>query len=110
MVSLSAIGSARDAGAAGAGQAQAAGASLGASSQVRADEVKLSWRPSRHARRLLTLAAAALLLALLTRNAALAGVAGPPLVLLGLARLGPGRLGGAAGGRRPDRAGVTCRL
>ena len=76
------------------------GASLGASSQVQADEVKVRWRPSRHARRLLTLAAAALLLALLTRNPALAGVAGPPLLLLGMARVrgsgGPERLGSAS--------------
>ena len=73
---------------------------LGASSQVQADEVRVSWRPSRHARRLLTLAAAALLLALLTRNPALAGVAGPPLLLLGMARRGAGR----AGSGRPGPA------
>jgi uncharacterized protein (DUF58 family) len=84
--------------AAPAGHGVAPAASLGASSQVRADEVKVIWRPSRHARRLLTLAAAALLMALLTRNPALAGVAGPPLLLLGMAR--PGRIG------RPDRVGV----
>ena len=36
-------------------------ASLGPSSQVRADEIDIRWRPSRHARRLLTLAAAGLL-------------------------------------------------
>jgi uncharacterized protein (DUF58 family) len=70
-------------------------ATLGASSQVRADEAKVAWRPSRHARRLLTLAAAGLLLALVTRNPALAGVAGPPLLLLGMARVGPGRPGGS---------------
>jgi uncharacterized protein (DUF58 family) len=69
-------------------------AALGVSSQVRADEAKVAWRPSRHARRLLTLAAAGLLLALVTRNPALAGVAGPPLLLLGMARVGPGRPGG----------------
>jgi uncharacterized protein (DUF58 family) len=61
--------------------------SPGASSPVKTDEVQVDWRPSRHARRLLTLAVAALLLALLTRNPALAGVAGPPLLILGLARL-----------------------
>jgi uncharacterized protein (DUF58 family) len=61
-------------------------ASLGASSAVRAEDVAVSWRPSRHARRLLTLAAAALLFALLTRNPALAGVAAPPLLLLGMGR------------------------
>ena len=63
-------------------------ASLGASSQVRAEEAQVTWRPSRHARRLLTLAAAALLMALVTRNPALAGVAAPPLLILGMARLG----------------------
>jgi len=79
-------------------------ASLGASSQVRAEEAEVAWRPSRHARRLLTLAAAALLAALLTRNPALAGVAGPPLLLLGLARSG-------AGGRgRPKKLGVRVGL
>jgi uncharacterized protein (DUF58 family) len=84
-------------------------AALGASSQVRADEVAVSWRPSRHARRLLTLAAAALLLAVLTRNAALAGVAGPPLLLLGMARAGAGR-GNGPGGGRPDRVSVRIGL
>src|SRR6201996_164828 len=66
-------------------------ASLGASSQVQADQVTVRWRPSRHARRLLTLAVAALLFALVTRNPALAGVAGPPLLLLGMARVNGGR-------------------
>ena len=84
-------------------------ASLGASSQVKADEVAVSWRPSRHARRLLTLAAAALLLAVLTRNAALAGVAGPPLLLLGMARAGAGR-GSGRGPGRPDRVSVRIGL
>jgi uncharacterized protein (DUF58 family) len=94
-----------------AGTAPAA-ASLGASSQVRADEAKVSWRPSRHARRLLTLAAAALLLALVTRNPALAGVAGPPLLLLGMARVGPGRPHGTGtgAGDRPDLVGVRVGL
>jgi uncharacterized protein (DUF58 family) len=55
---------------------------------VNQEEVRITWRPSRHARRLLTLAAASLLLGLLTRNPALAAVAGPPLLLLGGARLG----------------------
>jgi uncharacterized protein (DUF58 family) len=105
-------------------QAQArAAVSLSASSQVRADEVRVTWRPSRHARRLLTLAAAGLLLAVVTRNPALAGVAGPPLLLLGMARVGrAGRAGGAggqggeggAGGQggngRPDRIGVRIGL
>src|SRR5690349_9439694 len=81
--------------------AAAPAASLGASSQVRADEVQVTWRPSRHARRLLTLAAAGLLFALVTRNPALAGVAGPPLLLLGMARVGAGR---------PDRVGVRVGL
>jgi len=80
-------------------------ASLGASSQVRADEVAVTWRPSRHARRLLTLAAAALLLAVLTRNAALAGLAGPPLLLLGMARAGRG---GGRPGRLSVRIGLTA--
>ena len=77
------------------------------SSQVLAEEAKVSWRPSRHARRLLTLAAAALLMALLTRNPALAGVAGPPLLLLGMARVSRGR---AAGGGRPDVAAIRVGL
>ena len=94
-------------------------ADLGASSQVRAEEVAVSWRPSRHARRLLTLAAAALLLAVLTRNAALAGVAGPPLLLLGMARAGAGgaRAGAGRGSQgsgqgpgRPDRVSVRIGL
>jgi uncharacterized protein (DUF58 family) len=78
----------------------------GASSEVRADAVKVVWRPSRHARRLFTLAAAALLMALLTRNPALAGVAGPPLLLLGMARVRATR----AGVGRPDRVGVRVGL
>ncbi len=84
-------------------------ADLGASSQVRAEEVAVRWRPSRHARRLLTLAAAALLLAVVTRNAALAGVAGPPLLLLGLASAGAGR-GSGRGIGRPDRVSVRVGL
>ncbi len=68
-------------------------AALGASVQVRGEEIAIAWRPSRHARRLLTLAAASLLLGLLTRNPALAAVAGPPLLLLGMARVTPGRPG-----------------
>jgi uncharacterized protein (DUF58 family) len=76
--------------------------SLGASTQVQADETKVSWRPSRHARRLLTLAVVALLFALLTRNPALAGVAGPPLLLLGMARLN--------GKGRPDRLKIRVGL
>src|SRR5690242_8463476 len=97
-----------DAPAAPVTSAPAPAASLGASSPVRADEAQVAWRPSRHARRLLTLAAAGLLLALVTRNPALAGVAGPPLLLLGLARVGPG--GGAGRTGRPDRVGVRVGL
>lgn len=99
-----------------AGDAAPRAADLGASSQVRAEEIKVRWRPSRHARRLLTLAAAALLLAVLTRNAALAGVAGPPLLLLGMARAGAGGARAGAGrgsGRgpgRPDRVSVRIGL
>jgi uncharacterized protein (DUF58 family) len=88
-------------------------ANLGASSGVLADEVIVSWRPSRHARRLLTLAAAALLMGLITRNPAVAGVAGAPLLLLGMGRVG-GRLnaGRSAGGTRGEavigvRVGLT---
>lgn len=65
-------------------------ASLGASSQVQATEALINWRPSRHARRLVTLVAAALLMALLTRNPALAGVAAPPEALLTAAARDPG--------------------
>jgi uncharacterized protein (DUF58 family) len=66
-------------------------ASLGASVKVVDQQARISWRPSRHARRLLTLAAAAFVLGLLTRNPAVAAVAGPPLLLLGMSRLGPAR-------------------
>jgi uncharacterized protein (DUF58 family) len=58
-------------------------ATLGASVTVQAEDAELYWRPSRHARRLLTLAAAGLLLAVVTRRPELAGLAGPPLLLLG---------------------------
>ena len=72
-------------------------ADLGASIQVAANEIEVRWRPSRHARRLLTLAAAGLLLAVVTRRPELAGLAGPPLLLLGAGRATrsalPGRLG-----------------
>jgi len=70
--------------------------SLGPSFPVRADEIDVRWRPSRHARRLLTLAAAGLLLAVLTRRPELAGLAAPALLLLGAGRATraglPGRL------------------
>jgi uncharacterized protein (DUF58 family) len=62
-------------------------ANPGPSAQVQGDDVLITWYPSRHARRLLTLAVTALLFALLTRNPALAGVAGPPLLLLALYRV-----------------------
>jgi uncharacterized protein (DUF58 family) len=62
-------------------------------------EVEVRWRPSRHARRLLTLAAAALLLATVTRRPELVGAAAPALLLLGAARPG-----------RPTRIGVRVGL
>jgi len=46
-------------------------------------EVEVRWRPSRQARRLLTLALAGLLLATLTRRPEFAGLAAPALLLLG---------------------------
>ena len=64
-------------------------APLGAATQVRVEEATVSWRPSRHARRLFTLAAVALVFGLLTRNPAVAAVAAPALLLLGTARLLP---------------------
>jgi uncharacterized protein (DUF58 family) len=66
---------------------RASSADLGPSIPIQAEDVAVTWRPSRHARRLLTLAATALLLAVITRRPELAGVAGPPLLLLGVARL-----------------------
>jgi uncharacterized protein (DUF58 family) len=87
------------------GSAPAAGPGAPAQLQARdarARQVLVTWRPSRHARRLLTLAAASLLMALFTRNPALAGVAGPPLLLLGMARLN--------GGGRPAKLGVRVGL
>jgi uncharacterized protein (DUF58 family) len=77
-------------------------ASLGASIQVAANEIEVRWRPSRHARRLLTLAAAGLLLAVVTRRPELAGLAGPALLLLGAGRASRGAL--------PDRLGVRVGL
>ena len=67
-------------------------ASLGPSSQVRADEIEVRWRPSRHARRLLTLAAGGLLLAVVFRRPELAGLAAPALLLLGAGRATRGGL------------------
>ena len=70
--------------------------SLGPSSPVRAEEIDVRWRPSRHARRLVTLAAAGLLLAVAFRRPELAGLAAPALLLLGAGRATraglPGRL------------------
>ncbi len=77
---------------------------LGASTKVQDKTVPVTWHPTRHARRLLTLAVAALLLALLTRNPALAGVAAPPVLLLGI---GAWRGGGSA---RPDQVNVQVGL
>jgi uncharacterized protein (DUF58 family) len=58
-----------------------------------AQEVEVRWRPSRHARRLLTLALAGLLAATLDRRPEFAGLAAPALLLLGAARPGrPARL------------------
>ena len=62
-------------------------------------ELDVRWRPSRHARRLYTLALAGLLLATLTRRPEFAGLAAPALLLLGAARPG-----------RPARAGVRVAL
>ena len=69
-------------------------------------QVEVRWRPSRHARRLLTLALAGLLLATLTRRPELVGVAAPALLLLGARSLGaPGAPGAPGAARRPGRAG-----
>jgi uncharacterized protein (DUF58 family) len=62
-------------------------------------ELEVRWRPSRHARRLFTLALAGLLLATLTRRPEFAGLAAPALLLLGAARPG-----------RPAHAGVRVVL
>jgi uncharacterized protein (DUF58 family) len=62
-------------------------------------ELDVRWRPSRHARRLYTLALAGLLLATLTRRPEFAGLAAPALLLLGAARPG-----------RPARVGVRVAL
>src|SRR6516162_9808458 len=68
-------------------------------------EAEVRWRPSRHARRLFTLALAGLLLATLTRRPELAGVAAPALLLLGAAV--PGRAGHPG---RPGRVAVRVGL
>jgi uncharacterized protein (DUF58 family) len=76
-------------------------ASLGPSSPVRSDQIDVRWRPSRHARRLLTLAAAGLVLAVAFRRPELAGLAAPALLVLGAGRATgraiPGRLTIAVG-------------
>jgi uncharacterized protein (DUF58 family) len=65
-----------------------------ASSAVAANEMEVRWRPSRHARRLFTLALAGLVAAVATRRPELAGLAAPALLLLGAARPAlPSRLG-----------------
>jgi len=79
-------------------------ASLGPSSPVRADEIDVRWRPSRHARRLLTLAAGGLLLAVVFRRPELAGLAAPALLLLGAGRATRGGLPG----RLTVRVGLTA--
>lgn len=61
--------------------------------------VSVRWRLSRHARRLLTLAIAGLLLAVLNRRPELVGVAAPALLLLGAGGL-------RAGGSRPSVVAV----
>src|SRR4051794_9135728 len=63
-------------------------------------EVEVRWRLSRHARRLLTLALAAMLLAVLNRRPELAGLAAPALLLLGVSGAGAGW----AARQRPPRA------
>ena len=78
--------------------------SLGPSSPVRAEEIDVRWRPSRHARRLVTLAAAGLLLAVVFRRPELAGLAAPALLLLGAGRATRGGLPG----RLTIRVGLTA--
>ncbi len=62
-------------------------------------EVSPRWRSSRHARRLLTLALAALFIATVTRRPEFAGLAAPALLLLAAGR----------GQRRPPRIGLRVR-
>jgi uncharacterized protein (DUF58 family) len=69
-------------------------------SPVSRREVEVRWRLSRHARRLLTLALAAMLLAVLNRRPELAGLAAPALLLLGVGGAGAGW----AARQRPPRA------
>jgi len=67
-----------------AGTGQAAGPLVAVESTR--SEAEVRWHPSRHAIRLLTLAAAGLLLATATRRPELVGLAAPALLLLGAAR------------------------
>jgi uncharacterized protein (DUF58 family) len=78
--------------------------SLGPSSPVRAEEIAVRWRPSRHARRLVTLAAAGLLLAVAFRRPELAGLAAPALLILGAGRA----TRAALPGRLTVRVGLTA--
>jgi uncharacterized protein (DUF58 family) len=63
-------------------------------------ELELSWRSSRHARRLLTLGLAGVLIATVARRPEFAGVAAPAFLLLGAGRVQ----------RRPPRIGVRVQL
>jgi uncharacterized protein (DUF58 family) len=81
-----------EAGAAGTG-AGAAGTQAG-----RARQVRLDWSPSAHAQRLVTLALAGLIIAIVTRRPEFAGVAAPAVLLLAARR-----------GARPGRVGVGVR-
>ena len=62
-------------------------------------QAEVLWRPSRHARRLLTLAGTGLLLAIIARRPELAGLAAPALLLLGAVRP-----------NRPEQVAVRVRL
>ncbi len=88
-----------------AAAAAPAAAPLGASSPVRADEARVSWRPSRHARRLLTLAVAALLHGAAHQEPG-PGRRGRPAAAA--ARHGPGSRPASSG--RPDRLAVRVGL
>jgi uncharacterized protein (DUF58 family) len=77
-------------------------------------EVAVRWRPSRHSRRLLTLALASLALAILTRRPELAGLAAPGLLLLGTGRItaadGDGAAGPGDGDPRPRTVTVRVKM
>jgi uncharacterized protein (DUF58 family) len=84
----------------------ATGSQLSASAfPVTRSEVEVRWRLSRHARRLLTLALAAMLLAVLNRRPELAGLGAPALLLLGMG----GGLGAGVRQVRPGRVIVAVR-